>query len=64
MADMQAPPPRKPVPAPKPALTPRAEADLAARHAREAEALRANLRRRKAQTRPEPPAKPEPGVGE
>ncbi len=45
------PPPRKP------AFTPRAEAELAAKRAREAEALRENLRRRKAQTRPKPPAK-------
>ncbi len=33
----------------QPGLTPRAEADLAARRAREAAALRANLRRRKQQ---------------
>jgi hypothetical protein len=51
MTDDTAAPPRKP------ALTPRAEAELAARRAREAEALRENLRRRKAQTRPKPPAK-------
>ena len=44
-------PPKPPAPPPKPVLTPRAEADLAARRAREAEALRANLRRRKQQTR-------------
>ena len=53
MTDHTADPPRKP------ALTPRAEADQAARRAREAEALRENLRRRKAQTRPKPPAKPD-----
>ncbi len=64
MADTQAPPPRKPASPPKPTLTPRAEAELAARRAREAEALRANLRRRKAQTRPEPPAKPPAGTVE
>jgi hypothetical protein len=34
-------------PSPKPALTPRAQADLEARRAREAAALRENLRRRK-----------------
>ncbi len=38
----------------KPALTPRAEADLAARREREAAALRANLRRRKEQARKPP----------
>lgn len=37
-----------------PALTPRAEADLAARREREAAALRANLRRRKEQQRVAP----------
>jgi hypothetical protein len=36
---------------PKPALTPRAEAELAARQAKEAAALRANLHRRKQQAR-------------
>jgi hypothetical protein len=35
----------------KPALTPKAEADAAARRDREAAALRANLLKRKAQTR-------------
>ena len=42
---------------PNPALTLRAEAELAARRAREAAALRENLRRRKEQAR-KPPAKP------
>ncbi len=36
---------------PKPHLTERAQAELAARREREAEALRANLRRRKEQQR-------------
>jgi hypothetical protein len=36
---------------PNPAATPQAEADRQARISREAEALRANLRRRKAQSR-------------
>jgi uncharacterized protein (DUF2252 family) len=36
-------------PPPRPNMSPRAEADRVARLAREAEALRANLRRRKAQ---------------
>jgi hypothetical protein len=39
---------------PKPALTPRAEAELAARREREAAALRENLRRRKEQARKPP----------
>ena len=52
MTDNARPPPSKP------ALTPRAEAELAARRAREAEALRENLRRRKAQTRRKPASKP------
>jgi len=38
----------------KPILTPRAQAELEARHAREAAALRENLRRRK-QPRPDKP---------
>ncbi|GBQ62318.1 hypothetical protein AA103196_0277 [Ameyamaea chiangmaiensis NBRC 103196] len=38
-------------PSDAPRLTPRAEAALAERRAREAEALRANLRRRKQQSR-------------
>ncbi len=38
-------------PAPRPALTDKALADKRARAAREAEALRENLRRRKAQIR-------------
>ena len=49
--------PAKPEP-PRPALTPRAEADLAARRSREAAALRENLRRRKAQAAK--PALPRP----
>jgi hypothetical protein len=44
----QKPPDTKP---PRPALTPKAEAELAARKAKEAAALRANLQRRKQQTR-------------
>jgi hypothetical protein len=47
---MQPQPPPDPKP-PKPALTPRAEAELAARKAKEAAALRANLQRRKQQIR-------------
>jgi hypothetical protein len=46
MPDRPAPPPK-----PKPAQTPRAEAALAERRAREASALRENLRRRKQQAR-------------
>jgi hypothetical protein len=43
---------KRPAAAPsKPALTPKSAADLAARQAREAAALRANLLRRKEQTR-------------
>lgn len=38
-------------PRPSPALTPRAEAERQARLARQAEALRSNLRKRKAQSR-------------
>ena len=38
-------------PRPQPAATPRAEAEAAARKAREAAALRENLRRRKEQAR-------------
>ena len=38
-------------PRPQPATTPRAEAEAAARKAREAAALRENLRRRKEQAR-------------
>jgi hypothetical protein len=41
-------PPRKPA---RPTLTPRAQAAAEARRAREAEALRENLRRRKQQAR-------------
>jgi hypothetical protein len=46
---------------PKPATTPKAEAELLARRAREAAALRENLRRRKAQSRAriEQPTEPE-----
>lgn len=49
----------KPGPTAMPQLTPQAEADRNARLAREAEALRANLRRRKDQSRArtEPPAR-------
>jgi hypothetical protein len=47
-------PPKTPeTKAPRPELTKRAEAELAARKAREAQALRDNLRRRKQQTRPQ-----------
>ncbi len=46
---------------PKPTTTPKAEAELQARRAREAAALRENLRRRKAQSRArtDQPAEPE-----
>ena len=44
---------------PEPKLTPAAEAALLARRAREAEALRENLRRRKQQPKP-PPKEPPP----
>ncbi len=40
----------------KPTLTPRAQAELEARRAREAAALRDNLRRRKQQPSPDKPA--------
>ena len=58
---MDAPAPARP----QPALTPRAEADRLARVEREAAALRANLTRRKAQSRaratpPDAPAPPGP----
>lgn len=44
---------------PRPQLTPRAEAEQAARREREAAALRDNLRRRKEQSRArQPPAPP------
>ncbi len=50
---------------PQPTLTAEAEAERAARQAREATALRENLRRRKAQSRareavPDTPADPKP----
>jgi hypothetical protein len=43
--------PDRPPPRPKPAQTPRAQAALEERRAREAAALRENLRRRKQQAR-------------
>ncbi len=44
----------------KPTLTPRAQADLEARRAREAAALRENLRRRKQQPRLDQPGPDKP----
>jgi len=56
-------PPDKPSPA-TPDLTPQAEAERAARQAREAAALRENLRRRKAQSRAREEALPPSGEPE
>ncbi len=53
-------PPEKPRPTKhRPAAKPETEAALAARRAREAAALRQNLKRRKAQTRAKRPETPE-----